>query len=75
MLILCIVPEEGVIVNAIFPQLLAAVVRVHVKPDCILLPSLLVWAEFDKEPPSLESYLANVDPVRETTLTPCTSTT
>ena len=57
-------PEEGVVVDAVFPQLLAAIVGVHVKPNCILFPRLLVWPQLDEEPSTLERDLANVYPTK-----------
>ena len=65
-------PEEGMVVDAILPQLFAAVVRVHVKPDCVLFPRLLVGTQLDVESPPLERNLTNIDPAMrgEIILTP-----
>ena len=50
------------IVDAVFPQLFAAVVRIHVKSNRVLFPRVLIWPQLDEKPPSLERDLANVDP-------------
>jgi hypothetical protein len=51
-----------VVVDAVLPQLLAAVIGVHVEADRVLLPCLQVGLQLDEEPPPLERDLANVDP-------------
>ena len=55
--------EESVVIDAVLPELFAALVGVHVESDCVLFSRLLVWPQLNVEPPPLERNLAGVDPM------------
>lgn len=56
-------PEEGMVVDAVFPKLFAAIIRIHVEPHHILFSCLLIWPQLNVESPPLKCDLTSVDPI------------